>query len=155
MRVVYRPARTAGAPEHVAPLSMHAVFRGREIYETREGRHALEHGRYLVLNDGQRVSTRVGLDGPVDSLSVLFEPAFAREVLASLATPLDRLLDDPEGRSPAGVVARRRRPPDTRRVARGYRIILEPSGTGRSTGGRCARGSPPVITRRGSWRRSG
>ena len=104
MRVVYRAARTAGAPEHVAPLSMHVVFRGREIYETRDGRHALERGRYLVLNDGQRVSTRVGLDGPVDSLSVLFEPAFAQEVLASLVTPLDRLLDDPEGRSPAGIV---------------------------------------------------
>lgn len=102
--VRYRPARTAGAPEHVAPLSMHVVFRGREVYETRQGRHALEPGRYLVLNAGQRVSTQVGADGPVESLSVLFGHAFAQEVLASLATPLDRLLDDPEGRSPGGLV---------------------------------------------------
>jgi AraC-like DNA-binding protein len=88
----------------VAPLSLHAVLRGREIYETRTGRHAVEPGRYLVLNAGQEVRTDVTGAEAVESVSVMFEHAFAREVLTSLATPLDRLLDDPEERSPAGVV---------------------------------------------------
>jgi AraC-like DNA-binding protein len=88
----------------VAPLSLHAVLRGREIYETRAGRHAVEPGRYLVLNAGQEVRTDVPGAEAVDSVSVMFEDAFAREVLTSLSTPLDRLLDDPEARSPAGVV---------------------------------------------------
>src|SRR5262249_27449670 len=34
----------------------------------------------------------------------MFEQAFAQQVLASLVTPLDRLLDDPETRSPGGLV---------------------------------------------------
>jgi AraC-like DNA-binding protein len=97
-------ARTTGAPEHVAPLSLHAVFRGREVYETRSGRHALEPGRYLVLNAGQEVHTEVSGAGSIDSVSVMFEHTFAQEVLTSLTTPLDRLLDDPERRSPAGVL---------------------------------------------------
>lgn len=102
--VLYRRARTTGSPEHVAPLSLHVVFRGREVYETRSGRHVLEPGRYLVLNAGQEVRTRVADEQPVESVSVLFEEAFARDVLTSVVTPLDRLLDDPEKRSPAGVV---------------------------------------------------
>ena len=102
--VVYRRDRTTGSPEHVAPLSLHAVFRGREVYETRWGRHALEPGRYLVLNAGQQVHTEVAGNEPVESVSVMFEHAFAQDVLTSLVTPLDRLLDDPERRSPAGVL---------------------------------------------------
>jgi AraC-like DNA-binding protein len=97
-------ARTTGAPEHVAPLSLHAVFRGREVYETRTGRHALEPGCYLLLNAGQQVRTEVSGVEAVDSVSVMFERAFAQEVLTSLTTPLDRMLDDPDRRSPAGLL---------------------------------------------------
>jgi AraC-like DNA-binding protein len=102
--VLYRRARTTGSPEHVAPLSLHAVFRGREVYETRSGRHALEPGRYLVLNAGQEVRTEVTAGEPVESVSVMFGHAFARDVLTSLVTPFDRLLDDPERQSPAGIL---------------------------------------------------
>jgi hypothetical protein len=102
--VLRRRGRTTGAPEHVAPHSLHAVLRGREVYETRIGRHALEPGRYLVLNAGQEVRTEISREERVDSISVMFEHAFAQEVLASLVTPIDRLLDDPDGRGPAGVV---------------------------------------------------
>jgi AraC family transcriptional regulator len=93
-----------GAPDHVAPLSLHVVFRGREVYETRAGRHALEPGRYLVLNAGQEVRTDVSSDEPVESVSVMFAREFAEDVLTTLATPLDRLLADPERRSPGGVL---------------------------------------------------
>jgi AraC family transcriptional regulator len=102
--VLYRRARTTGSPEHVAPLSLHVVFRGREVYETRSARHALVPGRYLVLNAGQQVRTDVAGGEPVESVSVMFGHAFAQDVLTSLATPLDRLLDDPERRGPAGVL---------------------------------------------------
>ena len=102
--VVYRRDRTTGSPEHVAPLSLHVVFRGREVYETRSARHALESGRYLVLNAGQEVRTDIAGGEPVESVSVMFGHAFAQDVLTSLATPLDRLLDDPERRGPAGIL---------------------------------------------------
>ena len=57
-----------------------------------------------MLNAGQQVRTEVAGEEPVESVSVMFGHAFAQDVLTSLATPLDRLLDDPERRSPAGVL---------------------------------------------------
>ena len=100
--LVYRPARTTGSPPHTAPLSLHATFRGREVYETSRSRHAMEPGAYLLLDAGRQVETAVAPGASVESLSVLFEEGFAARVLGSLVTPLDRLLD---GATPDGPVA--------------------------------------------------
>jgi AraC family transcriptional regulator len=95
--VVLHRGRTRGAAPHVAPLSIHTTLRGREVYLTAQGRHAVEPGRLLILNEGQTARTMTSDDQAVDSLSVLFDRSLATNVLRSLTQSPERLLDDPLG----------------------------------------------------------
>ncbi len=83
-------------PEHAGPLSIKCVFQGREIYEVNGARHAVDEASYLLLNNGQRYSCHIPSEREVEVFTVFFNPGFAEEVLRSLITPADRLLNEPD-----------------------------------------------------------
>ncbi len=86
-------------PEHEGPLSIKCVFSGTEVYEVDRTRYAVDEGCYLVLNDGQKYGSAIESRQPVESFCIWFRKGFAEDVLSSLITPADRLLDEP--RTPA------------------------------------------------------
>jgi len=91
--------RVHGVAPHLAPLSVHTTLRGREIYLTGQGRHAVEPGRLLILNAGQSARTLVPAGQAADSLSVLFSRGLAQDVLRSSTLTDEQLLDAPEDAS--------------------------------------------------------
>lgn len=81
-------------PEHLGPLSLKTVRSGCEINEVGRARFAVTPGRYLLLNDKQRHAHAVEADAEV--FLVMFRSGLAGEVLESLTTPTERLLDNPK-----------------------------------------------------------
>ena len=81
-------------PEHSGPLSLKTVRSGREVNEVGRARFAVTPGHYLLLNDKQRHAHAVEEDAEV--FIVMFRGGLAAEVLASLTTPTDKLLDNPK-----------------------------------------------------------
>ena len=80
-------------PEHSGPLSLKTVRSGCEINEVGRARFAVTPGRYLLLNDKQRHAHAVEDDAEVFLL--MFRSGLAGEVLVSLTTPTEKLLDNP------------------------------------------------------------
>ena len=81
--------------QHAGPLSIKCAFHGREYYEVERARLAVGDSTYLVLNDGQHYSSHIQSESTVESFCLWYRPKFAEDVLRSLTTPDDRLLDDP------------------------------------------------------------
>lgn len=83
-------------PAHEGTLSIKCAFGGEEVYETRHSRFAVDDNSYLILNDRQSYASWVSAERSVESFCVFFQPGFASAGLASLVTPADRLLDNPD-----------------------------------------------------------
>ena len=81
-------------PEHSGPLSLKTVRSGCEVNEVGRARFAVTPGRYLLLNDQQRHAHAV--EDSAEVFLVMFRRGLAAEVLASLTTPTEQLLDHPE-----------------------------------------------------------
>ena len=81
-------------PEHSGPLSLKTVRSGCEINKVGKARFAVTPSRYLLLNDKQRHAHAV--EDNADVFLVMFRSGLAAEVLASLTTPTEKLLDNPE-----------------------------------------------------------
>jgi AraC family transcriptional regulator len=96
--VIHARTREVAYAEHVGPLSIKCAFRGQEIYEYSSGRFAVDERSYLLLNEAQPYSSYIQSNAEVESFSLFFRPSFAAEILASLVTPADKLLDDPRKR---------------------------------------------------------
>lgn len=96
--IIHARAREVRYAEHPAPLSIKCAFGGREVYETGAGRFAVDDSAYLILNEAQSYSSYIESETLVESLSLFFPPRFAREMLSSLVSPADKLLDDPLAR---------------------------------------------------------
>lgn len=82
-------------PEHAGALSIKCAFHGQEIYEAEGKRFAVGEGKYLILNEGQRYSSCVEEATEIESFCVFFRLGLASEVLRSLVTSADHLLDAP------------------------------------------------------------
>lgn len=91
--VVHARAAEVFYSEHLAPLSIKTVLHGRELNVVGKARFAVTPERYLVLNGGQRHAHSV--EGDTEVFTVMFRAGLAGEVLRSLVTPADRLLDEP------------------------------------------------------------
>jgi AraC family transcriptional regulator len=83
-------------PEHWGPLSIKCVFQGREVYQSERIRYTVEPDSYLILNTGQLYSSSIATREETESFVVFFRPNFVEEVLTSLITSDDRLLDEPK-----------------------------------------------------------
>ncbi len=79
--------------ERAGPLSIKSVYRGVEMHEVNGARFAVDPQHYLILNQGQRYSSYADSGEGVETLSVFFAPGFAEDVLQSLVTSSDKLLD--------------------------------------------------------------
>lgn len=80
---------------HEGPLGIKCCFNGLENYEVGRERFAVDRSSYLVLNDGQRYASSIRSHKRVESFCVWFRPGFAEQVLNSLRSPANRLLDEP------------------------------------------------------------
>ncbi len=90
-------------PEHAGPLSIMCNFGNRGEYLVGRQRYVVDDTSYLILNDGQRFSTTVRSDLPVETFHVWFHRDFASRVLRDLITPSDILLEAPDGDNPQPV----------------------------------------------------
>jgi AraC-like DNA-binding protein len=83
-------------PENETPLSIRCAFNGQRVLEMESRRLAVDDASYAILNLGQSFSSYIQSETEVEAFSVSFEPGFAEEVLRSLVTPDDQLLDVPK-----------------------------------------------------------
>lgn len=80
--------------EHLGPLSITFATRGRRICMLDGRRMAVDEDSYLVSNLGQHVAESSEGDEGAESILAGFWPGFAEDVLRSLVTPADQLLDN-------------------------------------------------------------
>ena len=78
------------------PLSLKCVLRGRWVWETHEGRHALDEGSWLMLNDGRPYSLTIERGRPVETFCLFFARGYVEGLKASLVRADHALLDDPK-----------------------------------------------------------
>lgn len=94
--VVHARGRGVEYTEHEAPLSIKCVLRGQEVHEVRGIPYVVDEDTYLLLNHGQRYSSRIDPGRQTETFSVFFQQKFAERALRSLVQPPDRLLDEPD-----------------------------------------------------------
>lgn len=76
-------------------LSIKCSFGGEEVYRVKGERYRVAPDRFLILNCGQRYTSRVEKGKDAESLCLFFHPRFAEEGLRALVEPDDHLLDLP------------------------------------------------------------
>src|SRR5262249_4267964 len=75
-------------------LSLKSVARGAALYATRQGRHLVTEGSFLILNHGQEYSLEFQESSITETLALFFEHGFVEQVADSLGTPAQRQLDE-------------------------------------------------------------
>lgn len=95
--IVHREVTELCLPEANTRLCIRCAFKGERRFEASGGQFVVDDSGYLLLNLGQRVASAVQSKTPVELFNITFQPGFAEEVLRSLVTPADRLLDMPKG----------------------------------------------------------
>jgi AraC-like DNA-binding protein len=76
-------------------LSVKSVARGRALYVTRQGRHLVEEGTFLILNHGQEYSLEIAAGSDTETVCPFFQPGFLGHVARCLDTETARQLDEP------------------------------------------------------------
>jgi len=94
--VVHARAGEAAYPAHKGPLSLKTVYTGCERNEVGRARFAVRPGRYLLLNGGQSHAHET--EAGTEVFIVMFRRGLAEEVVTSLTTAHERLLDAPDMR---------------------------------------------------------
>jgi AraC family transcriptional regulator len=97
--IIHNKTTSADYPMHTGPLTLKFTLKGAEFFKTSERDYTVEAGSYLIINQGQKYSCRIASRSEVETISVFFRPKFAEEVLASLVTPEDKLLEFKETNS--------------------------------------------------------
>ena len=81
--------------EHVSRLTIRLTLNGDQFYKVGNHDHVINAKKYLVVNQGQRYTTSFEGTDNQEMLLVAFKPDFVSEVLHSIVTQDDKLLDDP------------------------------------------------------------
>lgn len=104
--VIHARGRGVEYSEHEAPLSIKCVFKGQEVHEVGGVRYAVDEGSYLLLNHGQRYSSRISSEHEAETFSIFFQREFTEQALRSWLDPVDHLLQDPDaaGKQPVDFV---------------------------------------------------
>lgn len=76
---------------HISPLSIKCSMKGSETYRTSNGTYDVTPGNYLIINEGQQCSSTI--KNSAESFSLYFDPEFANEILRSLVTQSDKMLN--------------------------------------------------------------
>jgi AraC family transcriptional regulator len=80
-------------------LSIKCMFNGNAIYRADRALFAVDDAGYLILNDRQPYEIHIDSPTRVESFIVFFPRGWSQEVLRTLATPDDKLLNDPQDNS--------------------------------------------------------
>lgn len=95
--VIHARGRGVEYAEHEAPLSIKCVVRGREVHEVRGIPYVVDEDTYLLLNHGQRYSSRIDpgrhtetsrFSSSRSSPSRCFEAWSSRQIIALITTIL-------------------------------------------------------------------
>lgn len=81
--------------EHISRLTIRLSLNGEQHYKVGNNDHIINPNSYLVINQGQRYITSFKDTKDQEMMLVAFKPTFVSEVLKSVVTPEDKLLDDP------------------------------------------------------------
>jgi AraC-like DNA-binding protein len=92
--IIHNKTRSAYYPLHTGPLTVKFTVRGEEYFATKERSYRVPPFSYLVFNEGQKYSARIQSETETETLSVFFRPSFAEEVLSSLVSSEDMILDN-------------------------------------------------------------
>lgn len=84
-------------------LSLKTVRKGRGVWLTPEGRHQLDEGFAVILNDGQAYDFELSADEPVETFCTFFRPDFVKDAARTVDLGDEALLDDP-GSDPRGAI---------------------------------------------------
>ncbi|HTA82835.1 MAG TPA: AraC family transcriptional regulator [Bacteroidia bacterium] len=81
--------------DHVSRLTIRLSLNGDQYYKVGSNDHVIDPKSYLVINQGQHY--RTAFEGTKDQEMILaaFKPSFVSNILKSIVTTEDRLLDDP------------------------------------------------------------
>lgn len=92
--IIHNKTKNAYYPLHTGPLTLKFSLKGEEYFATRERSYRVTPPTYLILNNGQKYSARIQSETEVETISVFFRPKFAEEVLSSLISNEDNILDE-------------------------------------------------------------
>lgn len=81
--------------DHVSRLSIRCTLNGEQHYKVGGNDHLVTPKNYLVVNQGQHYRTSFQNKEEQEMILVAFKPRFAEDLLYSMITPEDKLLDDP------------------------------------------------------------
>ena len=83
-------------------LSVKTMFNGTALYRVERDWFAVDESGYLILNDQQPYEIQIDSPTQIESFIVYFPRRWADEVLRGLASPAERLLDEPNAACFAG-----------------------------------------------------
>jgi AraC family transcriptional regulator len=81
--------------DHISRLSIRCITGGKQYYKVGSNEHRVTPENYLVINKGQHYKTSFEGSGNKEMMLMAFKPGFAEEILYSVMTDEDKLLDDP------------------------------------------------------------
>jgi AraC family transcriptional regulator len=80
---------------HISRLSIRCMLNGNQYYKVGNHEHLVTPENFLVINQGQNYKTSFESTEEQEMILVGFKPGFAEELLYSLRTSSDKLLDEP------------------------------------------------------------
>jgi AraC family transcriptional regulator len=81
--------------DHISRLTIRLSLNGQQYYRVGSHDHVINPNSYVVINQGQHYRTAFNGTKDQEMILVAFKPSFASDVLQSLVTNEDKLLDDP------------------------------------------------------------
>jgi AraC family transcriptional regulator len=81
--------------DHISRLSIRCISGGEQYYKVGSHEHRVTPENYLVINKGQHYKTSFEGSGNTEMMLMAFKPGFAEEILYSVMTNEDKLLDEP------------------------------------------------------------
>jgi len=81
--------------DHISRLTIRCISGGDQYYKVGSNEHRVTPENYLVINKGQHYKTSFEGSGNMEMMLMAFKPGFAEEILYSVMTAEDKLLDDP------------------------------------------------------------
>jgi AraC family transcriptional regulator len=81
--------------EHWGCLSVKCAFGGNEFYKSQRRVYSVNDQNFLILNEGQYYSSYIFSKKPVESFTLNFTQAFAKEIIQSITSSDEKILDNP------------------------------------------------------------
>lgn len=94
--IILAKSKRIAFPSHWGALSVKCAFAGTEFYKSLNSLYAVNEDNYLLFNEGKVYSSWIEADREVESFTLSITPKFEKEVLYTILSPADALLDSPD-----------------------------------------------------------